>query len=88
MIEDIIKEINDLRTKLNKSVFLIEKEIDYIIDNDIKSQQEIESILDILIDYSGFGIGKEQFVRLNSYYATFNQEYSDLYNNFYENIEK
>ena len=88
MIDDVVDEIRNLRTNLFKTIPLLEQEINNIIHSKITSQQHIERLLDALLDYGYMGVGKEQFMKLNSYYATFNQEYSDKYKEFYEEIEK
>lgn len=86
MIDDLIKQIQELQDSMKSSIPILEKEIDSIIQNKEKSSNEIEKILDILLDYLHIGLGKEQFVKLNSYYNTFCPEYSAEYNEFYKKI--
>ncbi len=88
MLDDILNLIKKTREDMLRTIPTIDTEIDNIIQNKIHSQHHIEQLLDVLLDYGFLGLGKEQFMKLNSYYATFNKKYSDKYFKFYKELEK
>jgi hypothetical protein len=83
MIEDIIEMTHLLRCRMKGMLPFFDDEIDDIIVNHEESPKIIEPLLDSLLDYAYMGIGESQFKRLNSYYKTFNEEYSNDYARFY-----
>lgn len=66
----------------------LEKEIDSIILNKEKCPKKIEKTLNIIFDYVHMGLGKKQFIKLNSYYKSVNPEYSNEYYESYKEIIK
>ena len=86
MIEEIIKMADKVRKDIKSNLPLLEKEIDSIIENKVKSSEKIEIILDTLLDYLYAGVGESQFKKLNSYYHSFCPEFSKDYENFYSEL--
>ncbi len=87
MVEDIINSIRTIRKQIADVLPLLDSEITLIIENQEKSPQRIEWILDTLLDYIYMELGEAQFHRLNSYYGTFNKENAAQYTRIYHEIE-
>jgi len=68
--------------------FSISKEIDLIIESNDRSMPRIERLLDTLLNFGQMGLGKADFIRLNSYHATFNQEYAHEYSTIYQEMNE
>jgi len=83
MIEDIIRMTRDLRKQMESNIPILEREIDLMIQNREERPENIEWVLDTLLDYIDLGVGEKQFLRLNSYYASFYPENSAQYDKFY-----
>lgn len=66
----------------------INSEIDDIITNKDKSVERIECLLDTLLGYAAFGMGNDEFKRLNAYYSSFNPKNAGAYDNFYNEANK
>lgn len=86
MVEEIINSIRAIRKQIADVLPLLDSEITLIIENQEKSPQRIEWILDTLLDYGYMGLGEAQFNRLNSYYETFNKENATEYILLYHEI--
>ena len=86
MLDDIIRITQKLRKDMESNIPLLDDEINYIIENQDRSSQKIERILDTLLDYLQLGIGEEQFKKLNSYYATFCAGFSMKYDKYYHEL--
>ena len=86
MSDNLIRMIKNVRKKMESNIPLLNDEINSIIADRDRSAQRTERILDTLLDYLGMGIGESQFLRLNSYYRTFNRENADEYARFYNEI--
>ena len=84
MIEDIIRMTRDLRKQMESKIPILEGEIDLMIQNREERLENIEGVLDTLLDYMDLGVGEKQFLKLNSYYASFCPENSAQYDKFYQ----
>lgn len=84
MLDDIIRMTLELKKQMQSQLPIIDKQINTIIQTKEESPQVIESVLDILLDYSLMGVGDDQFKKLNKYYATFNFSNAATYTRFYE----
>ena len=86
-LKDIVLISKRLKAQMEKNLPFIISEIDSIIINKDKSVKRIETLLDILLDYSQMDFGKKEFNRLNSYYASFNKENAEAYKQFYKEFD-
>ena len=86
-LKDIVLISKRLKAQMEKNLPFIISEIDSIIINKDKSVKRIETLLDILLDYSQMDLGKKEFNRLNSYYASFNKENAEAYKQFYKEFD-
>ena len=78
--------MQELRANMESNIPLLEMKIDLIIESKEISPKKIEGLLDILLDYMYAGVGEDQFKKLNSYYSSFNPEYSAEYDKFYHEL--
>lgn len=76
----ILDNAKELEKRNYKEVVL---RINYIIDNNIKDISIIEHTLDLLLSFSFVDVDDE-FNRLNDYYESVNQEYSNEYKLIYK----
>lgn len=88
LIEDIIGITGKLKEQMESNLPFINSEIDQIIRNKETSMPRIEQLLDTLLDYMHLGVGEPEFKRLNTYYASFNQENAGAYDGFYQELEE
>ena len=86
MLDDIIRMTESLKKDMESNIPDLDKEIDRMIENREESSQRIEGMLDILLDHLYMDVGKDQFIRLNSYYSTICPDYSAEYSRFYDEI--
>jgi hypothetical protein len=86
------KEIIDVVENLKKITinFLpeLKKEVNLIINKQIKSCQRIEKTLDNLLTFTQIGVGDKEFKKLNKYYSKINLSYSKEYDKFYKEFTK
>mgnify|MGYP001299434651 CR=1 FL=1 len=87
-LKNILQASENIKNQMNSLLPDISKEITTIIESDDKSVQRIEELLDTLVNFGQMSIGKSDFVRLNSYYATFNAEYADAYTAIYKSVNE
>lgn len=86
-----IGDINDYFHNLIKDTALpeIRINISYIIKNNITNPELIEPILGYLLEYVPYGLGEEEFLRLNDYYvqhhSMFAKEYLKMLNDAKKN---
>ena len=80
LIEGIRKQIETVMPPVNES-------IESIINNNITSSRAIERVLDQLLGYASLGFGKQEFKRLNQYYALINKENAAFYEKEFNKIE-
>lgn len=76
----ILDNAKELEKRNYKEVVL---RINHIIDNNIKDISIIEHTLDLLLSFSFVNVDDE-FNRLNDYYESVNQEYSNEYKLIYK----
>jgi hypothetical protein len=86
--ESIIRLIRSLRSTMQENLPQVRSAIDDIICSKDTSVIRIERMLDTLLDHMHVGIGEEEFLRLNAYYGTVNEEYAMEYRRFYEDLKK
>lgn len=88
--DDIVELVGSLlepiKANARQHLSLLQKDIDEIILQKRKAAPPIERILDTLLDYSQLGIGKEEFLRLNAYYATFKPNNAQSYKKYYDEL--
>ena len=80
LIDGIRKQIETVMPSVNES-------IESIINNNITSSRAIERVLDQLLGYASLGFGKQEFERLNQYYALINKENAAFYEKEFNKIE-
>ncbi|MCX6709586.1 MAG: hypothetical protein NTV63_01360 [Candidatus Woesearchaeota archaeon] len=85
-LEGITKEIKSIREQAEYTLPVYRKDVDKIIDTQVKSASEIENILDCLLDLCLIGVGDEEFKRLNSYYMSVDSEKAKSYDQFYKSM--
>jgi hypothetical protein len=61
----------------------LQSHVNYILEHKIKSVYDIEHTLDGLLDCMMWGSGKDEFYRLNNYYATIHKKFSEDYWSIY-----
>lgn len=83
MLNELIEHINSVKKSVKKNLVVLDEEIDMIITNQEQSSQKIEYVLDTLLSCMDFGMGKQQFKKLNNYYKTFCPEFAKEYELFY-----
>jgi len=86
MDKDLINLIKATERMIAEAIPAVREEVDFIINNQVDSIEEIERLLDTLLDYAHVNQGTEEFKRLNAYYATIHQENSETYTRFYNEI--
>jgi len=81
--KEIIQTCENVRRQMNMVLPDISREVTSIIESGNKSKCRIEKLLDMLLDFGQMGIGESDFIRLNSYYMSFDRkcpsEYAKLY---------
>jgi len=85
-MKNLLKQIGQILGEVDKNLDVLDREIDYIIKNEIRDIRRIESLLDIILDYVLWDKGKIQFEKLNNYYSTFREEFSADYRRVYHEI--
>jgi hypothetical protein len=85
-IKHIINLTEIVCERIKEMMPIIRKEINSIIINKNDSIKDIERIFDDLLNYINLGYGKDEFEKLNNYYATVHKENSEIYAGFYDEI--
>lgn len=88
LTDGIKEQIRGLNKLIESKIPDIRKNIDSIIKNNIKDRKEIESMLDILLDYAYQGYGKKEFKKLNKYYRKIHPRISKDYDKYYREISE
>jgi hypothetical protein len=86
--KELKKIIDHTQAAISGFMPVISSDIDSIIKNKEKSSSRIENTLDTLMSMMDFGIGEEEFLRLNKYYATFNKDSAGEYRKYYDEWKK
>lgn len=81
--KNLIRKIKELENQIRDFMPSLSGQIDDIIETNCRDEKRIENILDTLLDFAYFNVGKDEFNRLNKYYSIFNPEYSEEYETFY-----
>lgn len=91
-LEKTIKEIGKMSQRIKRNMErqlpVLNEQIDNLIRNRSKSTKQIEFLLDQLLDYGFLGIGKQEFQKLNNYYATINKKNAQFYHRYYREIQE
>lgn len=70
-----LKRATDYTVAAVKGQMLImSSDIDAIIRSKEQSPSKIENLLDTLLSTMHLGLGEQEFLKLNKYYATFNKD--------------
>lgn len=82
-------KLNDL---LNKSKFEIGEQIEYLeniigfmIEEKRRDIEEIETILDVILEYTLIGVGATSFLKLNKYYEKIMPDNAKTYRIWFSN---
>ncbi len=85
--EQIIELIDGIRKQIETVMPSVNESIESIINNNITSSVAIEQLLDQLLGYASLGFGKQEFKRLNQYYALINKKNAAFYEKEFNILE-
>ncbi|MDP3989963.1 MAG: hypothetical protein Q8Q01_02035 [archaeon] len=88
MLDEIVRMAKIIKKRMEKNIPYINDEIRAVIENRNQGVHRIEELLDILLDYGQLGVGKPEFNKLNSYYASFNPANAKVYANYYKELNE
>lgn len=87
---DIFKKLKHLSTLAHTDIVRIDNKVDFIIENNVRNTNYLETTYDDLFNYSLICYKEVLpiFKKLNSYVSTFNKELSDdytlLFNDYFD----
>lgn len=82
-LADIKQSIRQLQATMKMQLALIESEIQHIINSSSTDKNLIGHLLDTLLSFIDFGLGRNIFLRLLEYYKTIDAEGALFYWNEY-----
>jgi hypothetical protein len=86
LVKVLSKHIKKIQSLIDQRLPGINNEIDFIVQNKEQFPRRIEGLLDELLGYLSHGRGKEEFKRLNKYYASIDKEAASDYSRYYRDI--
>lgn len=86
MFDEIKQYTDTLHKNMDALLPLITASIDSLIQHQKRDVHKIEKILDTLLDFGQFDVGKEEFYRLNSYYGSFDPDAAIDYHQYYKEM--
>lgn len=72
-MKELKQAIKNVQALAESQMPFIDSRIKDIIRSKSINTQEIESLLDVLLDYQFMGVGEKEFEILNTYYGTFDK---------------
>ncbi|MEM0230850.1 MAG: hypothetical protein QXJ50_00275 [Candidatus Woesearchaeota archaeon] len=84
--ESFDKKLEYVRRKAESVMPFVHSEIERIIMTNDRKIEDIEYLLETLLEYCALGVGREEFLRLNRYYAMLDKKNAEAYLRSYEII--
>ena len=84
--DHLVSRIKQLKNLAETSFPAVQRDVDQIIEDEITSTKIIERLLDDLMSYMHWGLGEQDFNKLNQYYSKINRENSGYYSQFFKEM--
>jgi len=84
--EEIISEIKRIKKLAEKEIVCVQVDVERIINEDLKNEEQIEHTLDRLLNLILLGFGDKEFHKLNNFYSISNPQNAESYKIFYEEM--
>lgn len=84
--QELFEKVGQMRENALQNLPKLRTYIDVFISKKFTDEKEIETVLDILLDYAMLDLGKDEFKRLNIYYGNVNKENAEFYWRHYNDL--